>query len=101
MAKLGSLPVTIRSKNAGPFWLTADIFCETQAVFEQVRAALGTRVIAAFLSVPEDTVLRFEIENLNVLKFSLHRPQAQGSLADRDMHGAQLAVRLAELELDE
>ena len=101
MANLGSLPVKIRSKNAGPFWLTVDIFCDTQAVFNTIRAALTAPRIASFLRAPEDTLLRFEIESLNVLKFSLHRPHVQGSRMDRDIHGAQLAVRLAEMDINE
>jgi len=30
MAKLGAVVEKVRSKNAGPFWLTIDIFCDDQ-----------------------------------------------------------------------
>ena len=36
---------------------------------------------------------------LNGLKFSLPRPHPQGSLRDRDMHGAQVALLLESLEV--
>jgi len=99
MAKLGDLDVKIRSKNAGPFWITADIFCKSRPVFHIVKSALSKETLASCLFVEADSLLRFEIDKLYVLKFSLPRPNVQGSRKDRDMHGAQLAVRLAEIEL--
>jgi hypothetical protein len=44
-------------------------------------------------------VKRFDIESLAVIKFSFIRPAVQGSRFDRDMHGAQLGVLFAELEI--
>lgn len=100
MAQLGNLDIKIRSKNAGPFWITADIFCQTRPIFEIVRTRITEQVLADCLNVPADSIMRFDIEKLFVLKFSLPRPDIQGSLTDRDMHGAQLAVRLAEIEIE-
>ena len=34
----------IRSKNAGPFWVTIDVFCRDAAAFEIVRSRLETAV---------------------------------------------------------
>ena len=34
MSQLGDLVQKVRSKNAGPFWLTIDIFCGSEAVFD-------------------------------------------------------------------
>ena len=42
---------------------------------------------------------RFELPDLHVLKFSFPRPVRQGSRLDRDMHAAQLAVLLEELDI--
>ncbi len=100
MARLGQVAEKLRSKNAGPFWLTIDIFCGDGAAFRQVCDGLSTgRVAAAFRADPA-VVKRFEIDSLNVVKFSLPRPEIQGSVADRDMHGASWAALLAELELN-
>ncbi len=100
MPELGAIAPKIRSKNAGPFWLTVDIFCETPETFARVRDALATARIAAVAGVPEQEVKRFDIASLNVVKFSLPRPQRQGSVADRDMHGASWAALLAEIAID-
>ena len=40
----------------------------------------------------------FEIDDLNVIKFSFPRNIIQGDIFDRDMHGAQLAVLLSEMK---
>ena len=41
---------------------------------------------------------RFEIEKLSVIKFSFPRNITQGHILDREMHGAQLAVLLSEMD---
>jgi hypothetical protein len=56
--------------------------------------------VAELFSQPSATLKRFDIEDLNVVKFSFPRPVVQGSRTDRDMHGAQWATLLSEYELD-
>jgi len=99
MPELGSLVVKVRSKNAGPFWLTFDIFCGDPKAFHRVVAALDNATVAKRLGVEPQLLKRFEIPSLNVLKFSIPRPAVQGTAADRDMHGAALAAVLAEMEI--
>ena len=99
MPKLGDRVVKVRSKNAGPFWVTVDVFCGTPQVFDDVQRALRTEAVAALFQQPSQLVRRFDIPDLNVIKFSFPRPVVQGNRDDRDMHGAQWAVLLAEYEL--
>ena len=100
MARIGDLVAAVRSKNAGPFWVTIDIFCEDRSVFESLSTALSTDRVAARLGVATESVRRFDIRDLNAIKLSVPRPVTQGSRFDRDMHGAQWAVLLAELEVN-
>jgi Domain of unknown function (DUF4387) len=100
MAELGKLVEKVRSKNAGPFWLTIDIFCGSGEAFERVMNSLSTERVAALFGTDVDSIKRFDIAALNVVKFSLPRPEVQGSARDRDMHGASWAALLAELELN-
>lgn len=97
--RLGEYVVKVRSKNAGPFWVTIDIFCGDAARFDAVSAAFPTARVAAIYDTPEQLVKRFDIADLNVVKFSLPRPVVQGSRDDRDMHGAQWAALLEEAEI--
>lgn len=96
---LGDQVKKIRSKNAGPFWITIDVFCGSDEVFQCVSRELSTARVARLYQVPTDTLQRFEIPDLSVLKFSFPRTLVQGGRFDRDMHGAQMSVLLAELEL--
>ena len=100
MARLGELADKIRSKNAGPFWLTIDIFCPDAETYQGIIKSLSTARIAALFRQPAEGVKRFEIDDLNVLKFSMPRPVVQGSAADRDMHGSQWGWLVAELEIN-
>ncbi len=99
MAKLQDIAQKIRSKNAGPFWLTVDIFCGGQVPYKQVCSNLRTDQVAKIFGIPADQIKRFEIPELNVVKLSLPRPTTQGARQDRDLHGASWASLIATLEI--
>ena len=99
MPELGSIVEKVRSKNAGPFWLTVDIFCGSPEAYVRVANGLSSERVAQLFKVEEATLKRFDIADLNVVKFSLPRPAIQGTRADRDMHGAAWAVLLEEMEI--
>lgn len=89
----------IRSKNAGPFWVTIDVFCGTKAAFDHLTTALQTPAIAALYAQPTQMLKRFDIPELHVIKISFPRPVVQGNADDRDMHGAGWASLLAEMHV--
>ena len=41
MPELGSIVEKVRSKNAGPFWLTVDIFCGSPEAYARVVNGLS------------------------------------------------------------
>lgn len=100
MAELGTLVEKVRSKNAGPFWLTIDIFCGSQAAYQRIVQGVSTNRAAALFDIAPEDLKRFDIPSLNVVKFSLPRPTVQGTRQDRDMHGAGWAVLLSELDVN-
>ena len=93
---IGDLAKLIRSKNAGPFWLTIDIFCDDDEVFRRIARspAADAGAIAEMYSVPADQVRIWPIRSLQAIKISFPRPVPQGSVGDRDMHGGQQYVPL-------
>jgi hypothetical protein len=99
MAALGTLVRKIRSKNAGPFWLTIDVFCTDEKNFQHVSSVLRTSTVADLFQQTEDNIRRFDIPQLNVVKISLPRPTIQGAAGDTDMHGASFAALLEELDV--
>ncbi|MFG1605151.1 DUF4387 domain-containing protein [Actinoplanes sp. NPDC049265] len=98
MASIGDLAVEVRSKNAGPFWTTMELFMRDEAGFRAV-SFVDASLVARLYGVAEDSVQIFRIPSLNVVKISFPRPVTQGSLRDRDMHAGQHHVPLAELDL--
>ena len=46
MSTLGEKVKKIRSKNAGPFWITIDIFCGTKQVYDDICINLDNLEIA-------------------------------------------------------
>lgn len=97
MPELRTIAQKVRSKNAGPFWITIDIFCGSEAAFERISRGLESSRAAQTLDVPSQTLKRFDIAALNVIKLSIPRREVQGTTADRDMHGAALAVLIGEI----
>lgn len=89
----------VRSKSAGPYWLTFDIFCRDAEVYQRLcqEPLLAEPAMAALLKGDPAQVKVFHLDPLNVIKISLPRPVVQGSLHDRDMHGAQWGNVLTEV----
>ncbi len=99
MTQIRDIAEKVRSKNAGPFWLTIDVFCGNSAAFNQISTNLSTARVAKLFQAEPDVIKRFDIAAINVIKFSLPRPQIQGAISDRDIHGAAWGPLLAELDL--
>lgn len=98
---LGDRVKRIRSKNAGPFWITIDIFCGDTATFQRTLRWLDLQAVSRRFRLPAEFVEQYEIPSLNVIKLSYPRQVVQGDIRDRDIHGAQAAVVLAEMEADD
>lgn len=89
----------IRSKNAGPFWLTIDAFCNNVEDTERVAAAFENNraKIAADFQVKSEDLQIYCLKNIFVAKISLHRVPIEGSRNERDMHGGQQYVSLLDI----
>ena len=102
MAKLGEIAKYVRSKNAGPFWVTMDVFFDTDEDFQRVVNAswINAAVIAELYGASEDHVKIFNLPELKVIKISFPRKTPQGSPNERDMHSGQQYVPLLDLVLE-
>lgn len=102
MARLGDVAKYIRSKSAGPFWVTIDIFCDDEASFDRIARspALAPRAIASLFGVSENAVRQFRLPGIHVLKVSFPRPAVQGSPDDVDSHAGQYFVPLLSVEIE-
>jgi hypothetical protein len=91
----------VRSKNAGPYWVTFDLFFDGADRFREFSssAALGPELFARLFGADPDLVKRFPVPRLNMLKISYPRSTPQGGMVERDMHCGQQFVRLLDVEL--
>jgi hypothetical protein len=96
---LADYALEIRSKNAGPFWVTMETFMKDAAGYAIAADEdfLSERTIADLYQVDARHVQIFRIPDLNVVKISFPRPVSQASLRDRDVHAGQHHVPLASL----
>src|SRR5580704_4827406 len=86
----------VRSKNAGPFWVTVDLFFDSAESFTRYHdhPAIGSAAVAALYGADPAQVKRFAVQSLGVVKLSYPRAQPQGGVLERDMHSGQQFVRL-------
>ncbi len=98
---IGELASLVRSKNAGPFWLTIDIFLPDAAAYDRASTSPVTddAVIADCYDVEPSSVRIFLLPDLHAIKISFPRPNLQGSRDDRDMHAGQQYVPLLDIEV--
>lgn len=102
MTRLRDVCRYVRSKNAGPFWITVDLFFDSETHYARFRdvPALSAEAVASVYGVDPAQVRRYPVDDLQVLKISFPRQTPQGGAHERDMHGGQQYVRLLDMEID-
>jgi hypothetical protein len=100
-ARLCDLVRYVRSKNAGPFWVTIDVFCGDESIYSRVAHSRVTdpTTIAELYGAARDDIQIFALPDLHVIKISFPRTVVQGSLDDRDLHAGQQYIPLSCLEI--
>lgn len=101
MATLGEVAKYVRSKIAGPFWVTLDIFFDDDASYNKVKNSqnISSRLIAEIYEVDEKKVKKFYMDNIRVVKFSYPRPKVQGHRYENDMHSGQQYALVMDAEI--
>lgn len=101
MATIGKTAKYVRSKNAGPFWITTDIFFDNPETYQQAKASqtFTKGAVAAVYGVAEDLAKMFYLDDLMVIKISVPRPCPQGGKQERDMHSGQQYVQILDIQI--
>jgi hypothetical protein len=102
MTQLRDVCLHVRSKQAGPFWITFDIFFNGRENFERYCdcAALSPAQFAALYGTDPERVKRIAVPDLEMVKISYPRTTPQGGMVERDMHAGQQYVRLLDVIVD-
>ncbi|MFC4698980.1 DUF4387 domain-containing protein [Glaciecola siphonariae] len=92
----------IRSKNAGPFAITFDVFFNDIYCFNEAKRseALTREAICQLYAVALDDLTQYVwVEAALGFKFTFRRHWPQGSVNERDTFGAQQHSRLYEVNI--
>jgi Domain of unknown function (DUF4387) len=91
MTTIADLAVLVRSKNAGPFWLTIDVMFDDPAAYRRVRdtEAISHAGIARMFRREADEIIVVNHDAALAIKVSFPRPQSSGSKYDSDVYGGQ------------
>lgn len=89
----------LRSKNAGPLFITFDIMFPDREMLERVwnSGALTTKAVAERYRVSEQDVRITVYEIVHSIKVTIPRACVSGSREDTDIYGCQQHLLLAEL----
>lgn len=97
MTKLSDLAKILRSKNSGPFELTIDIFLPDEASYRRVLDAglLTKESVSTLYRVPVESICVIaHMDAAYGIKITMLRITPSGSVADRDVYGAQQVAPL-------
>jgi hypothetical protein len=81
----------IRSKDAGPFMLTIDMFFADSATRERYLASglLDAQSIGDLYGVDASVVTRYDLPDIDAVKISFPRALPSGEFGDTDITGGQ------------
>ena len=99
MKKLMEYTRILRSKNAGPLFITFDLIFENSADMEYVEKHLTAEMISQAYGVSTEKVSIISYAVVNSIKITFPRKNISGSLEDTDIYGCQQHAPLANIEL--
>jgi len=100
--RLSDLVSILRSKNAGPFLTTIDIFCENDKHYETIKKSgiINQSEISKLFKIPEKDVLGiYFYDSVKGIKITMVKPGhvASGDIACTDTLGMQQYIPLKHL----
>ncbi len=101
MPKLRDVCRHIRSKNAGPFWVTVDLFFNDAEAYARYSKDpnLSPTLIESLFGTSANDVKIFHLDTLHAVKISYPRIHPQGWRGERDMHSGQQCYRLFDVKI--
>jgi hypothetical protein len=102
-ATIADLAVLVRSKNAGPFWLTIDVMFDDPDNYRRVRDSdvINRAIIARMFRRDPTDIIVVNHDAALAIKVSFPRPQSSGSKYDSDVYGGQQYAPILSLEVPE
>ena len=99
MKKLIEYTKILRSKNAGPLFITFDLIFNNSEDMLYVKDRLTKEAISKAYDVKIEKIDIISYEVVNSIKITFPRKNISGSLADDDIYGCQQHVPLSNIEI--
>lgn len=99
MKKLIDCTKILRSKNAGPLFITFDLIFNNIEDMEYVSTRLNKEMIAKVYGIEETKIEIIAYKVVNSIKITFPRKNISGALADNDIYGCQQHMPLANIEI--
>lgn len=99
MKKLIDYTKVLRSKNAGPLFITFDLIFDTREEMEYVSERLKVTDIAVAYGVDEREIDIIPYAVVNSIKITFPRYTISGAISDTDIYGCQMHIPLANIEI--
>ena len=99
MKKLIDYTKILRSKNAGPLFITFDLIFHNNEDMRYVAQRLTKEQVADAYGVSQEKIDIIVYDVVNSIKITFPRKNISGSLADTDIYGCQQHVPLSQIEL--
>lgn len=99
--KLIDIAKILRSKNAGPLFITFDMIFQNREDMQKVYRSLTKKQIGEAYGVDPETVDIIPFEIVDSVKVTFPRKIVSGCIAENDVYGCQQHMPLANLEIAE
>lgn len=99
MKKLVDHTKILRSKNAGPLFITFDLIFAEKSEMEYVQSKLTKAHVAKAYGIDEGEIDIISYAVVNSIKITFPRQNISGCLGDNDIYGCQMHMPLANIEI--
>ena len=99
MKKLVDYTKILRSKNAGPLFITFDLIFSGNDEMDYVLEKLTKSDVAMAYGIDEKEIDIIAYKVVNSIKITFPRQNISGSLCDIDIYGCQMHMPLANIEI--
>lgn len=99
MKRLVEYTRILRSKNAGPLFITFDLIFDRREDMEHVQKALTAEMVSEAYGVSAEKVSIISYAVVNSIKITFPRKYISGQLEDGDIYGCQQHVPLSNIVL--
>ena len=99
MKKLIDYTKILRSKNAGPLFITFDLIFYNNEDMQYVYQNLTKEAVAKAYDVNSEKIEIIAYDVVNSIKITFPRKNISGSLKDNDIYGCQQHMPLANIEM--